>query len=250
MKKTTKIYHWASICLAALVIQGCATLDPSGKGTANSVDRSVMYTVKSGESLSVIAQNITGSASHWEAIAEHNAITDPRALKAGDTLEIPGDLMAQVYDISAATTLGDIQGTHSVAQASKPSLNTLTPALSTTMGVQRANDGNNWPAQTVQLHAVSVNRSFNLVPYDANSNDRPVSARYVSEPPAVRVIGTYFPKGIYEEPANYSRLMMRVTPGTVFELDSKVNDWYKIVTEQGTGYVRAADAEIVDDPSS
>jgi len=32
----------------------------------------------------------------------------------------------------------------------------------------------------------------------------------------------------------------------LFEFDRKVNDWYKVITDKGTGYIRAVDGLIIE----
>lgn len=242
------------VCLLAMTVQGCATLQQTGTASENksasAATQDVIYTVKPGDSLSDIAGRLTGDVGNWQSIADYNNITDPRKLVPGDELRIPSSLLLQVYNINDRSIPGDNQRSDSVVAASASTATSGTPAIGTTMAVQRASDSDLISAQPVKLHPVSVNRSFELIPFDRQSATNSRSVSFASSAPAVRVIGTYFPKGVYEGPANYSRLIMRVSPGTVFELDSEVNDWYKVITDKGVGYVRAADAVLVAGKSS
>lgn len=235
------------LCVLSLAIQSCASLPQSGSSATN--DQHVVYAVKPGDSLSDIAEKLTGDVNNWQTIADYNEISDPRKLAAGDSLHIPQHLLEKMYDISSRSPARDIQQSNSVAAATAQS-RALTPTIgTTTMAVQRALDTPEPDFGDVTVHAVSVNRSFDLIPFDKTTLASNKSLRFASNAPSVRVIGTYFPKGIYEGPANYSRLIMRVSPGTIFEFDSEVNGWYKVVTNQGIGYVRSADAVLVDDSS-
>lgn len=53
---------------------------PSGAGT---------YTVKRGDTLSVIAQHVLGNSARWHEIADLNGIRDPRRLQVGQVLRLP-----------------------------------------------------------------------------------------------------------------------------------------------------------------
>ena len=85
--------------------------------------------------------------------------------------------------------------------------------------------------------------SFELTPMTESSFSSQAST---SSPLAkVQIVGSYYPKGIYQQPASYSELVMRAAPGAVFELEYLANNWYKIVTENGIGYLRQDDGKIV-----
>lgn len=51
----------------------------------------IEYTVKPGESLSVIARDWLGDANRWAELAALNAISDPRQLRAGQVILLPPD---------------------------------------------------------------------------------------------------------------------------------------------------------------
>lgn len=235
------------LCVLSLAIQGCASLPLSGKNGENLDNRHVVYAVKPGDSLSDISEKLTGDVNNWQTIAEYNEITDPRKLAAGDSINIPQHLLENTYEISSRSTAQSVQQTDSVAAATAQSRPVPPTVGTTTMAVQRALDTPAPDFGDVIVHAVSVNRSFDLIPFEQTSLASNRSVRFASSAPSVRVIGTYFPKGIYEGPANYSRLIMRVSPGTIFEFDSEVNGWYKVVTDRGIGYVRSGDAVLVDE---
>jgi len=54
-----------------------------------STDKTKRWTVAEGDTLWLIAAEEYGDTSHWRTIADHNEITDPRTLSAGETLELP-----------------------------------------------------------------------------------------------------------------------------------------------------------------
>lgn len=57
--------------------------DKGGSGAA-------VHQVRPGDTLSSIAERYLGAASKWKVVAEANGIADPRALKVGAVLKIPG----------------------------------------------------------------------------------------------------------------------------------------------------------------
>lgn len=54
-----------------------------------STDKTKRWTVTEGDTLWLVADQEYGDTSHWRTIAEHNDLTDPRSLQAGETLELP-----------------------------------------------------------------------------------------------------------------------------------------------------------------
>ena len=234
------------VAIAALLVGGCATTS----GTVSTepalpedpVDSAVDYTVQSGDRLGDIALRFTGDIALWEEIAASNGIDDPRSLRAGSVLRIPGELIPGRAESLAA---------REVVPEADASPRTRT-AASAGLAARRADP--------VELSPVDVNRRFELSPLDADDeasvaeDDRgaaldAVRTSPVVEPRRLRVVGSYFPKGVYAQPASYSRLIMRVAPGTLFELDGEVGDWYGVVTENGVGYLRDIDGKVLEDGS-
>ena len=188
----------------------------------------VEYTVKAGDRLSTIAQEVTGQASAWHEIAAFNSIDNPRTLQPGTVLAIPTEFI-----------VGYRSSTSAPARSSEQIIPTP-DAQSTSLAV-RINEVEDAP---VVITPINTNRNFELNPFDANA-PRP-TPDYRGAGTQVKVIGSYYPKGIYTEPASYSELILRATPGTLFVLDRQINDWYKIVTDSGSGYIRISDAAIVE----
>jgi len=187
----------------------------------------IRYTVQRGDRLGSIAQEFTGQSSKWRDIAQHNNISNPRRLMEGTEIEIPTDLIPGYQRPTPVAPTVRTEPNPSAQQ---------TPALA----IRR-----NQPTEVspVVVTPIDTNRDFELNPIDQNA----VGQRtYSGSATQIKVVGTYYPKGVYTEPAAYSKLIMRVAPGTVFSLDSQVNEWYKIETEKGTGYIRASDAAILE----
>lgn len=253
MTKLTSIRILTHVCLLSLAAQGCTML-PAAHTALNETGQyqstDVIYDVKKDDRLSDIAGLLTGNIDNWRLLAQYNQIADPKKLAAGETLRIPRSLLMPVYEINGDLQAQETQRTASVAAASASSPPGGSAAIGNTMAVQRAAEPVQLHSAPVELHKVSINRTFDLVPFDRTLAITNSTPRFASSAPSVRVIGTYFPKGIYAGPANYTKLMMRVSPGTVFELHSEINDWYKVVTDQGIGYLRSADAVLVSDSSS
>jgi len=188
----------------------------------------IEYTVKPGDRLSDIAREVTGVSSNWREIAEFNAIDDPRRLQSGTILAIPTELIVG-YEGTTTVLIGPSEPTGSTAQAQSSSL------------AMRHNDAVEAPVVVTPIY---TNRDFELNPIDPNA-PKPTQS-YQGEGTQIRVIGTYYPKAVYLEPAAYSKLILRAAPGTLFILDSQVNDWYKIETAAGSGYIRTSDAAIIE----
>lgn len=230
--------------VCAIGVTGCAIITDRHGATSDPAD--VSYEVKRGDRLGDISLRLTGEIGNWEAIAERNEIADPRTLAVGQVIVIPGELLQPV---NPGNSEGD-------AQQASPSVTadnaTLTPPVTTGNGVSIVG-GRGTPervpaqdAANITMSAVTVNRSFKLQPIDEPLVENGDEPHYDSKEPQIRVNGTYFPKGIYDQPTNYARLISRAAPGTLFSLDSEINDWYKIVTEQGIGYIRQSDSALVD----
>lgn len=231
-----------------LLSSGCTTTGEVRNSAEESALQPLVHTIVDGDRLSDISRKYTGRTNNWEEIAAVNGITDPRFLRIGDTLVIPANLVSttQLSDGLASSgssnkMLSSDKNSFSVASSSNQERGLAT--TSGALGLQRAGESSTAVEAAVLVQPVQINRSFELQPIDP---DRLESiGKLDSAPPMVKVVGSYFPKGIYQQPANYSTLMMRVAPGTVFQLESEVNDWYKIVTDQGIGYLRVNDGRII-----
>lgn len=191
----------------------------------------IRYTVQRGDSLGDISREYTGTSSNWREIAELNGIDNPRQLREGMILEIPTGLIPG-YEAPSTTT----STTTSLPIAETQAQNV---AQTSALAVRRDNTAEVAP---VVVTPINTNRDFELNPIQAGTN-QPQSFAGVGQ--QIKVIGSYYPKGIYTEPAPYSRLIMRVAPGSKFSVTDEVNGWYKIDTQSGTGYIRTSDAEII-----
>ena len=252
----------AAALTALLLAGGCAAPvtrdvdDAPFELSEDYADGIVSYTVQPGDRLGDIALEFTGDMSLWEEIAARNGIDDPRSLRVGTVLRIPGELIPGYADELAARAGGAAAGTVPADEPERVELPDTRPPAASGLAVRGA--------PPVELSPVDVNRRFELSPLDAEdagtanesetagdasdarAGDGRTDAR-ASTPRRVKVLGTYFPKGVYAQPASYSRLMMRVAPGTLFELDGEVGDWYGVVTPEGLGYLRDSDGRVVDE---
>jgi len=189
----------------------------------------ISYTVQRGDRLGDIALEFTGLSSNWQEIANYNNISNPRSLREGMVLDIPTDMIPGYQRPAPAP----------IIQA-QPIVNTPV-AQTTSLAVRR-----NQPTSVapVVVTPINTNRDFDLNPIDSVSPNQ--SRSYAGGGAQVKVIGSYYPKSIYLGPDYASKMIMRVAPGTLFALDSQVNDWYKIQTDSGSGYIRTNDAAIVE----
>lgn len=179
----------------------------------------IVHTVKSGDRLSDIAKQYTGTAENWRNIAAFNEISNPRRLRVGATIEIPMSMSPGYVDNRAKAGKNTLP-----AKPSTPTVSNETPDVA-----------------TVVIKPVDSNRNFELKPLPTDQSQHASSASAY-----IKIVGSYYPKGVYSQPAPYSALLLRVAPGTLFEFDRKVNDWYKVNTDKGAGYIRAVDGLIIE----
>jgi len=64
------------------------------------------YTVKAGDSLSIIARDIMGDLTQWPAIAQANGLSDPYVIYPGQVLQVPDPGTIQYGPASLAPTTG------------------------------------------------------------------------------------------------------------------------------------------------
>lgn len=233
------------VAVLAFASTGCATVSVDTLATPAADIADSTYEVEQDDRLSEIALRLTGESSNWNIIAARNNITDPRALAVGTVLIIPGEL----FENKATVAARDTENTAQVVDITD--LSALAPRVTTGAGVSVL-QGHSAPdlstvkdSADITVSAVTINRTFDLQPIEQALETDHTSQRYDSAAPQIRVTGTYYPKGVYEQPANYARLIGRAAPGTLFELDNEINDWYKIITDQGIGYIRSSDSAIV-----
>jgi len=239
-------------CLAAIAClsQGCATIDLIASNDRHAFDvhsfakteeQVWLHTIQANDRLSDIALEYTGNADNWMAIAEYNQLPASETLPLGKVIAIPGSLVTNELknqrlddELYKAGILAAVQSqmTNRQAYNEKADINV---AMMPTLSVKTSAGASSQKA-AVTVQAVSRNTTFKLTPLAASKNK--VKKQNIKTPPVkVKVIGTYFPKGIYSQPANYSDLIMRATPGTLFELEQVHNDWFKIRTSEGIGYL-------------
>jgi len=226
---------------------------------------SLSYEVQRGDSLGLIAKRITGNSDNWAEIASVNGVNDPKSLQVGMLLLIPEYLIPEMASTQSVEPLPieptdsefDEQREIEATTENVALLEAEAQPASTFVDTRR--DKKDWVFQAsslpgvltapVTVHQADANRTFEVE--RASVVDAPVSEK-VSEAPSpqkptqnVRVIGTYYPKGIYTQPSYTSKLLMRVAPGTQMELEKSLGEWLQIRTEKGSGYIRTIDAEIL-----
>lgn len=238
-----------TLLLTALGTTGCASMGQFASNTSAAANdqsagasaEEVLYDIKTGDTLALISKRLTGQLENWRIIAEHNQISNPGNISAGDTLRIPTKLLqsTQVAPIQVAAST------------------TVSPTVTTGTGVSVVRSQASLPDvnANIKVSAVDINRSFSLLPLGSvevrrvprtqTQTQRQVQANPNVAAPKVRVTGTYFPKGIYKQPADYAPLLQRVTPGSVFELEYKIGDWFKVKTDKGDGYIRYSDVTLL-----
>lgn len=83
-----------------------------------------------------------------------------------------------------------------------------------------------------------------IAPSDsADSEQLQVVALNESAPDAVMVIGTYYPKAVYNNADFSSSLLMRVSPGTKLQVSRLMGSWFEVETDKGMGYVHQRDIQ-------
>ena len=238
--------------LAASLALGACALSANRPPTEPEPDlRVVRYSVERGDRLSLIAREFTGDMALWRTIADLNGIDDPRKLAVGQLLEIPVALIPEddrEARLAASVPLGvdDADTDNAATRLARLRERTVADAAATPPSAPAVPQGPDpeagralrVAAEPVVVSAVRSREAFELSPLDA-ADAAATGSR------AVQVTGGYTPKGVYESPAAQSRVLMRLTPGTVLPLERSVDGWSRVATSAGPGYVRAADARVV-----
>ena len=231
--------------IATLVIQvtGCASTQESEREPAM-LEGPVFYTVEQDDRLGDIAYAITGSADNWVVIAEHNNVKDARKIRAGDVLEIPitliRDSRSKQQPDSSVLAVNTV-GSRETESDNPETLPESTASTNARLAQVRDTSSNLDGDVDVVLSPVNINRQFQLNETDAEFI--PDSAAIASNA-KIRVVGTYFPKGIYEQPTQSAKLITRVAPGTIFDLDADLDGWFRIKFGDGVAFLREIDGKI------
>jgi len=188
----------------------------------------IHYTVRNGDSLHKIAADYTGDGSNWQALAAINKIANPNRLLPGSVVQIPSTLIPGYEDKRIARM--NAQNSSAVLAIKTAEPLEVAPVL-----VATAKPNREFELQPIEPTSLSESQTVAPVSTGIQHHD---SATHVI------VIGSYVPQGVYQEPAPYSKLIMRASPGTKFVLVSQVNDWFKIETDKGTGFIRTSDATV------
>lgn len=202
------------------------TLDPSQTTAEATPD--LYYTVERGDLLSGIARELTGAASNWETIAEANGISDPRKLRVGQQIVVPGYLLPPITNDTSAASVPTAVAMRSVERR-RPSV--MTKPTVDDVGPDTAD---------VVITKANPNKRFVLTPLGEKSEE---SYTELTGSEYIKVVGSYFPKVVYRSPQLDAKLLMRVAPGTTFPLEKLDDGWYRVNTDQGIGFLRVEDGE-------
>ena len=101
----------------------------------------------------------------------------------------------------------------------------------------------------VQIAAIRIDRHFESSQLAATPLGKRLGtiARQQSRPASwVKVVGSYTPVAVYDEPVVGARLLTRVAPGARLRTGGAVNGWLQVETSAGPGFIRARDGEKID----
>lgn len=276
MNKKIKIII-QNVSISALIVLGAAcsnqqqTVVRPGEPTVHRINV-IEYYVQPRDSLSKISHKLTGSLKNWREIGHFNGVYDPKDLQVGASLLVPEHLVtvdSHIYERSVLTLhLGSspkqrMQAESSVvAQSANPGSHNPDPIQPVQVAsaaptpqpiaqpirklgpVFQPESLPGAPRINASTRKVNVNRHFNVTYFDAAATNDPSVTKMI------RVVGTYYPKGIYSEPEASASLLMRVAPGSTFVFQAYLGDWLKIKTDSGIGYIRKIDATILGSNAS
>lgn len=226
---------------------------------------SVKYKVQRGDNLAKIAQKLTGDPENWAAIATINNITQPKTMSIGMILEIPDYLFPEMAQTQSSSSNGKKRVLDNPAEVPVVILESVAvEAQSVTTERKPTRSRKEWIFQASSLpgkleipavvHRAVANRTFNIERIQASETTNTAATHTAptvstaadgADAKMIRVIGTYYPKGIYSQPSYTSVLLMRVAPGTQLKLEKSFGEWLQIRTDKGSGYIRKIDAEVI-----
>ena len=236
----------ALIITLAIQVTGCA-LTQKSESEEVVIEGPVYYTVEQDDRLSDIAYALTGSIDNWVVIAEYNDVKDARKIRTGDVLEIPVDLIHasrsnQQSDsgVLAINTVGSNQALSTNSGRLVKSIASIKKRLTKSPNTPDKLSNVDGDVEVV-LRPVDINRKYQL--NETNIDFVPDSAA-VETNAKMRIVGTYFPKGIYAQPLESAKLISRVAPGVIFDLDASLDGWFRLRFEGGHAYLREIDGKI------
>ncbi len=248
------------LILAAALASACTTTPKTTEPVAVQapvVQSDIQYIVSRGERLAGISHTLTGSQNNWQAIADFNNISNPRLLKSGTVLTIPGYLLSPT-DLSTAVaseaaSAPVTQKTTVVASQQPNPKSSQSPDKRVRGGKIVVYQPTALPGPKkvkVKTARVDVNRKFEQnrtkigsVVVSSAGDSPDIAPDNRSE--WVLVVGSYYPKGVYQKPDSTSRILVRVAPGSRLRLGGRTDGWLQVETDKGIGYIRTADAEIL-----
>ena len=169
------------------------------------------YVIKRGDTLSKIAQRITGNRKNWVQIAKKNNIYDPAKLRIGQEIVIPRELIlsANRRNIDSLQVTDQTLLTNPQSQASRKEERPQTTSL---------------PYSTQAKPVPKVNETKETQQPDSSLG-------------WIIIRGSYYPREVNREPDAISDVLLQVWPGTRLRYVERVNGWFKVITKQGTGYI-------------
>ena len=160
---------------------------------------------------------------------------------------------AVVLNACATTPDSTAQSDFLLNPASSSASVTEIPSTGAVRSLNRK-DSNGWvnsiddtgpDAAKVVVNKANPNKRFVLRPLGADVSGDSVAATLVGND-YIKIIGSYFPKVVYQSPRLNAKLLMRVAPGSKFPLEKLDDGWYQISTDQGSGYLRLQDGQPTD----
>jgi nucleoid-associated protein YgaU len=212
------------------------------------------FVVNEGESLWDFAKRTTGDATHWRAIAEHNAFSKKQAtlVHAGQTIFVPSDIVKirSAPDRSSVTAeqklTGDdntISSQNAVAQSTEADDESTRMNAFATTSMDAGNDN---AAERQQIKIVEATYREDQQEDEVFAVDQlPLRAKgslnEEKDSQTIMVSGTYYPKAVYNDANFSSSLLMRVSPGTELQVSRAMGAWFEVQTKLGPGYVHSRD---------
>lgn len=246
--KYVTVTAWILTAIMLLQLQSCATFSDQSVIVSDRVPGSIVvlpYRVQRGDTLATISRRLTGSMNNWPEIAEFNALDNPGSLQAGEVLMVPSKLLLNSARVDAS--LIEYQPVTS-AVATSPEPVTATTTMTTASSVGTDFQPRSLPGRVqepVEVEAVDINRDFRILRTYQETRETEQGQLGLLE-----IAGESEFRNVYVQPFNHSPLLMRVETGMTFRIEQVLDNWYRISTERGAGYVRSRDTILLNSASS
>ena len=133
------------------------------------------------------------------------------------------------------------------AVATNPEPVTATTTITTASSVGTDFQPRSLPGRVqepVELEAVDINRDFRVLRTYQETRETEQGQLGLLE-----IAGESDFRNVYVQPFNHSPLLMRVETGMTFRIEQVLDNWYRISTERGAGYVRSRDVDLDRQPA-